>query len=201
MSWLVFIDLFGVFVFALSGGLDAAKYKLDVLGVLVLAVATGVGGGIMRDVLLGVTPPAVFTDERYLITCLIAGLGVILFAGRVQRHFEWVKVADAIGLGVFAAIGASKAIEHNLGWVGVLMISTISAAGGGVIRDVLLREIPLVLRADFYATAAILGGMTMLFVNQFALSMHWQISIAAAVAIAARFIAMRFGLSLPKVST
>ncbi len=201
MSWLTLLDLFGVFVFALSGGFDAAKCKLDILGVFVLAVATGVGGGIIRDVLLGVTPPAVFIDETYLMTCLLAGFVVILFAGRVKRYFEWVKIADAIGLGVFAAIGASKAIDHDLGWVGVLMISTLSAAGGGVIRDVLLGEIPLVLRADFYASAAILGGLTMLLVNELAISEQLQIIVSAIVAISARFMAMRFNLSLPKVSS
>ena len=199
MNWLFFFDLFGVFVFALSGGFDAAKYKLDMLGVIVLAVATGVGGGILRDILLGVTPPAVFIDERYLITCLFAALCVIFFAGRVKRHFEWVKFADAIGLGVFAAIGASKAIDAGIGWVGVLMLGTISAVGGGVIRDVLVREIPLVLRADFYASAAMLGVVSMLIASQFAISVQLQILISAVVASSARIIAMRFGISLPRV--
>ena len=199
MSWLTLLDLFGVFVFALSGGFDAAKYKLDVFGVLVLAVATGVGGGIMRDVLLGVTPPDVFVNEVYLLTCLTAGLLVIVFANRVERHFVWVKVADAIGLGIFAAIGAAKASDHNLGWVGVLMISVLSAAGGGVVRDVLLREIPLILRADFYASAALLGGGIMLLLESVDIPAQLKLMIAALIAITARLIAMRLNLSLPRV--
>lgn len=199
MDWLTVLDLFGVFVFALSGGLDAARYKLDILGVFVLAVATGVGGGIMRDVLLGVNPPGVFTNETYLLACLLAGLCVVFFCSRVEQHLRWVKIADAIGLGVFAAIGASKAIAHELGWVGILMISTLSAVGGGVIRDLLLREIPMILRADFYAVAAMLGGVSFLLGHELGVSEQVNMIVAAVVATGARFAAMKFNLSLPKV--
>ena len=199
MSWLILLDLLGVFVFALSGGLDAAKYKLDILGVFVLSVATGVGGGIMRDVLLGVAPPAVFMDETYLMVCLFAGLVVICFAGRVRYYFHWIKIADAVGLGLFAAIGANKAMEFGLGWVGVLMISTLSAAGGGLIRDLLVREIPMILRADVYAIAAIIGGASMLLCDGLGLSAHLSIVISASVATSVRLAAIRYKWSLPGV--
>lgn len=198
MDWLVVLDLFGVFVFALSGGFDAAKHKLDILGIMVLAIATGVGGGIMRDVLLGVNPPAAFTDETYLLTCLAGALVVVFFAGRVEKHYEWVRYADAIGLGVFAAIGAAKAMDFGLGWVGVLMISAMTATGGGMIRDLLVREIPMILRADFYASAAIIGGLSFLLAHKLGLDMQFQMAVSALTAIVARLIAMRFGLSLPK---
>ena len=87
MDWLIYFDLFGVFVFALSGGFDGAKYKLDMFGILVLAVATGVGGGIMRDALLGVHPPVAFLNETYVITCVIAGLIVFFFSGRIETSY------------------------------------------------------------------------------------------------------------------
>ena len=199
MNWLTLLDLLGVFVFALSGGLDAAKYKLDILGVFVLAVATGVGGGIMRDLLLGVAPPAVFMDETYLMVCLLAGLVVIFFAGRVGHYFHWIKIADAVGLGLFAAIGANKAMEFGLGWVGVLMISTLSAAGGGLIRDLLVREIPMILRADIYAIAAIIGGASMLLCDGLGLSTHISIVISASVATSVRLAAIRYKWALPGV--
>ncbi|MCP5206528.1 MAG: trimeric intracellular cation channel family protein [Hahellaceae bacterium] len=198
MNWLLVLDLFGVFVFALSGGFDAAKYKLDILGIMVLAIATGVGGGIMRDVLLGVNPPAAFTNETYLLVCLAGGLVVFFFANRVEKHYDWVRYADAIGLGVFAAIGAAKAIDYGLGWVGVLMISTMTATGGGLIRDLLVREIPMILRADFYASAAIIGGLTFLLAHRLGLDVQIQTALSALTAIAARLLAMRYGLSLPK---
>ena len=199
MSWLTLLDLLGVFVFALSGGLDAAKYKLDIVGVFVLSVATGVGGGIMRDVLLGVTPPAVFMDETYLMVCLFAGLVVICFARRVRHYFHWINIADALGLGLFAAIGANKAMEFGLGWVGVLMISTLSAAGGGLIRDLLVREIPMILRADIYAIAAIIGGASMLLCDGLGLSVHLSIIISASAATSVRLAAIRYKWSLPGV--
>jgi len=199
MHWLTLLDLLGVFVFALSGGLEAAKYKLDILGVFVLAVATGVGGGIMRDLLLGATPPAVFMNETYLLVCLFAGLVVIFFAGRVGHYFHWIKIADAVGLGLFAAIGASKAMDYGLGWVGVLMISTLSAAGGGLIRDLLVREIPMILRAEIYAIAAVIGGVSMLLCDQLMLSTHLSIFISASVATSVRLAAIRYKWSLPGV--
>ncbi len=199
MNWLTAIDLFGVFVFALSGGLDGAKHRLDILGIVVLAVATGVGGGMMRDVLLGHTPPSVFTNEIYMMMCLLGAVVVILFADRVDRHVELVKVADAIGLGVFAAIGASKAIDAELGTIGVIMMSSMSAVGGGVIRDLLVREVPMVLRADFYASAAMLGGVAMLICHHLHLPLQLSIIVSALVVIIARFTAMYFALELPKV--
>ena len=180
-DWLTALDYFGVFVFALSGGFDAAKYKLDILGIMMLSIATGVGGGIMRDVLLGVTPPAAFVDQGYFLTCLAAGLVVIFFSRRVEKHFEWVRIADAIGLGVFAAIGAAKATEHGLGWVGVLMVSGMTATGGGVIRDLLVREIPMVLRADFYASAALLGGGTFMLTYELGLDPQIQLISSSVV--------------------
>ena len=200
MEWIIAFDLFGVLVFAVSGGLDAAKYRLDILGVMVLAVVTGVGGGLMRDVLLGVHPPAVFTNQIYLLTCIMGGVLVIFFARRIIYIFEWVKIADAIGLGVFSALGAAKAIDYGMGWVGVLMISAMSAAGGGIIRDLILREIPLILRADFYACAAILGGISMLLCSHLVVDEELSLVISAAIAILARLTAIRLGVALPKVS-
>ena len=200
MHWLTILDFFGVFIFALSGGFDAAKNKLDLLGVVVLSIATGVGGGIIRDVLLGVQPPSVFTNEGYLFLCLFSAFLVILFSRFVEEHLQWVRIADAIGLAVFAVIGAQKAIDHGLGWVGVLMISTLTAVGGGVVRDLLLREIPLILiKGEFYAITAMLGGTVVLTGSEFAWNEQITAVIAVLVTISSRFVAMKYGFSLPKV--
>ena len=200
MDWLLALDLFGVFVFSLSGGFDAAQHKLDILGIMVLAIATAVGGGIMRDVLLGINPPAAFTNETYLLTCIAGGLVVIFFSGRVEKHYHWVKNADAIGLGVFAAIGAAKALEYGLGWVGVLMMSAMTATGGGLIRDLLLRQVPMILHSDFYASAAIIGGAVYMLCHFSGIDEQNALLISAASAIAVRFIAMKWNLSLPKIT-
>jgi len=198
MDWLVYFDLFGVFVFALSGGFDGAKYRLDLFGILVIAVAAGVGGGIMRDALLGVHPPTALVNEEYFALCTIAGLIAFFFANRVERHFMYVRIADAIGLGVFSAMGAAIAVQHGLGWVGVVLISTLTATGGGVIRDILVREIPLILRADFYACNAIFGALTYLGLYHAGASELVTTVAAASVATLSRFMAMRFNFSLPQ---
>ncbi|KZX76402.1 hypothetical protein A3715_12935 [Oleiphilus sp. HI0009] len=198
MEWLLYFDLFGVFVFALSGGFDGAKYHLDLLGILVLALATSLGGGIMRDAILGVHPPAAFTNETYFFTALAAGLIAFFFANRVERHMDYVRFADAIGLGVFAAIGAATAVRHELGWVGVVLMSTLTATGGGVIRDLLVREIPMILRSDFYASAAIIGGLMYMVLHSEGVPEAYCMGLAALAATSSRFVAMRYNVNLPQ---
>lgn len=193
-----FVDLAGTFIFAISGGLVAVRHKLDALGILVLAVATGVGGGLIRDVVLGATPPASFQDEWYLLVCLIGGMSVFLLAGYISSAWKLVRIADAMGLGVFAAAGAAKAAGAGLGPIGITMMAAITATGGGVIRDVLVVQIPAVLQRDFYATATIIGGAT------FALGVYlnaplWlTTSITIFITTGLRLLAMWRGLRLPK---
>ena len=155
---LLALDLIGTFVFALSGALKAARHRLDWLGVTVLATLTGVGGGMVRDVLLGATPPAVFSDERFFLACLLGAVAVIVAAPTVARRWNRVMLADAVGLGLFAALGAAKGAAHGLGPIGVVLMGALTAVGGGVIRDVLVGERPAVLDRGFYATAALLGA-------------------------------------------
>lgn len=189
-------DIIGTFVFAISGAFRAMKYDLDVLGVLVVATATGVGGGIIRDVLLGIAPPAVFNDELYLLVCLAGGILVLFAEPRIARRWNEVMIADAIGLGVFAAIGALKSVEYGLGPIGVMMMSAMTATGGGVIRDLLVNEVPAVIKHDFYATAALAGGGALLVARAFELSLPLQISVAIVVASGLRFVAMAVPLNL-----
>jgi uncharacterized membrane protein YeiH len=193
------LDLFGTFVFAITGAFRAVKHELDVLGVLVLSVFTGVGGGILRDVILGSYPPAVFTNEVYFLLCLGGGLLVFFSAPHIARWWNLVKLFDAIGLGVFAAIGALKGFDHGLGPIGVVMMGTMTAVGGGVIRDILVSEIPAVLATDFYATAAALGALALWGCKVAGLSNEWSLVVGAGVAVVLRLLAMRFQVSLPRV--
>ncbi|MEZ4699745.1 MAG: trimeric intracellular cation channel family protein [Rhodothermales bacterium] len=192
------LDLIGTFVFAVSGGLKAAKYELDLLGILVLATLTGVGGGILRDVLLGATPPAVFQDERYLVVCILGGVSVFLAAPHIAPRWKEMLVADAIGLGVFAAIGASKAQAFGLGPIGVIMMAGLTATGGGVVRDVLVREIPAVIQKDFYATAALAGGVSFLAASMAGLPEQAQLLAVAILTTGLRSYAIFARLSLPR---
>ena len=192
------LDLIGTFVFAVSGALKATKYELDLLGILVLATLTGVGGGILRDLLLGATPPAVFQDESFLIVCVIGGLAVFLASSHIEPWWREMMLADAIGLGVFAGIGAVKAHTFGLGPVGIVMMAGLTATGGGVIRDILVQEIPAVIQKDFYATAALAGGLCFLITLALGFGEPVQLIATAIVTTGFRFYAMFSKLHLPK---
>lgn len=199
MEMLYYLDIFGTVVFAIAGTFKAIKHELDILGVCTLALITGVGGGIFRDLLLGDTPPAAFRDETYFIVCIAAGLVAALLASRIARVWKLVKVFDALGLGVFTAIGAAKGMDFGFGFVGILMTGAITATGGGLIRDVLVREIPSVISRDFYATASFLGSAVLIIAIQFGASDGLAIIAAIVTTTVIRIIAMKTGLALPKV--
>ena len=161
MSWTILpvtLDLLGTLAFALSGGTLAVRRGLDVFGVLTLAVAVGVAGGILRDVLLGAVPPAALTETRYLLVALAAGVTVFFASPLIERLSRPVMLLDAVGLGLFAVSGCSKALEFGMGPLPAVLLGVLTAVGGGVLRDVLVAEVPRVLREDVYALAALLGA-------------------------------------------
>ena len=145
----------GIAVFATSGALVGVEKKLDLFGVVFLAVGTALGGGFLRDALLGATPVAALTDWRYLTTPLIVGLVVFYVHPAVAKFARVILVVDAAGLGLFAVAGARKAIDFGVGPLGSCGVGMLTAIGGGIIRDVLVREIPTVLHREIYATAAL----------------------------------------------
>ena len=167
---LFILDIAGTFIFALTGALKAVRHRLDWLGILVLSAITGVGGGVLRDVILGNTPPAAFGNELYLMFSLLAGIIVIITipvlpAGWALNFKQVIPVGDALGLGVFTLIGASKGLSAGLGPVGILFTGAVTSCGGGMIRDILVREVPALLKRDFYATASISGGALYILLN------------------------------------
>jgi len=193
------LDLFGTLIFAISGAFRAVKYELDILGLIILSIATGVGGGIMRDVLLGSTPPAAFQDELYLITCLVGALAVFIAAPRIARLWTWVKISDALGLAVFAALGAQKAALYGLGPMGIVFSAVITSTGGGVIRDIMVREIPAIIRTDFYATAAAAGGVVIVIGAHFFPEFSQLFVLGAlGVTFVLRLAAMHWKFNLPR---
>src|SRR5690349_23806014 len=165
-SLILALNLAGTFVFGLSGGLAAVRARLDLFGVVVLAAVVGLAGGIIRDVLIG-TPPATFRDWRYLAATAAAGV-VCFFAGRaLDRAERSVTVVDALGLGLFAVTGATKALQFGLGPVQAILLGTITGVGGGMLRDMLLREVPTVLREGLYAIPALLGATVLVVAQAF----------------------------------
>jgi uncharacterized membrane protein YeiH len=194
---LVVLDLVGTFVFALSGAMAGIKRRVDVFGVLVLSFAAATAGGITRDLLIGAVPPAALTDWRYLAVSVLAGLVTFYGLADVGRLQGRVLLFDALGLAVFAVSGAQKALVFGLQPVMAALLGMLTGIGGGMVRDILVAEIPTVLRADLYAVAA-LAGATVVVIGSL---LHFP-STAATVAGAAlcfglRVMAMRRGWHLP----
>jgi uncharacterized membrane protein YeiH len=195
---LLALDLCGTFVFALGGAWTALRtVRLDIVGVVTLGMVTAIGGGIVRDVLIGAVPPATFGDWRYLAVATAGGL-IAFGSGRwLERLSAPIEVFDAAGLGLFAVTGASKALEYGLGPGQAVILGAITGVGGGTLRDVLVRQVPAVLHSELYAIPAIIGaGITVATVRGGVYG-----PAAAVVAVAAcflvRLLGVFFGLNAP----
>ena len=152
-------DLIGTFVFALSGAVAGVRRGLDLFGVLVVALVAAVFGGITRDVLIGTVPPDAFLHPHYMVLAAAAGLFTFHWYPLVARFTYPVRLFDAAGLALFAVTGTEKALHHGLGGLAAALLGTVTAIGGGVVRDVLLAQVPVVLRSDIYAVAALAGAL------------------------------------------
>ena len=148
-------DIFGTAIFAITGAVKGVRNRLDFLGVIVFAITVGCGGGMLRDTILGIFPIAVFRDNAYVLVCIAMGILVFLLSPKAVGRWSIIQYLDAVGLGVFTAIGCVKAEALGLGAVGVMASGVFGAVGGGVLRDVFCHEIPMVLTSDFYASASI----------------------------------------------
>ncbi|CAB4617036.1 unannotated protein [freshwater metagenome] len=180
---LLVLDLVGIAVFGVSGALAGVDKNLDLFGVLFLSVATALGGGFMRDALIGSTPAAALTDGRYLLVPVVVGLIVFYVHPAMARLSRIFLLVDAAGLGLFAVAGARKALDFGVPAVGACGIGLLTAIGGGIIRDVLVREIPAVLHREIYATAALLATVIVVIGDK----SDFNNVATAAVAIAAAF--------------
>jgi uncharacterized membrane protein YeiH len=189
---LVALDLVGTFVFALSGALAAVRARLDVFGVVVVGVVTAIGGGILRDALLGLTPPAALRDWPLLAVPAAGAIVVFFWHPHVARLRRTVIVFDAAGLALFTVTGTRLALESGLNEAGASALGLLTGIGGGVIRDVLLRQIPLVLqRGELYAIAALVGAVLVCLGHAVdLLGTAWSIG-AAAVVFVLRIVAVR----------
>lgn len=195
---LYFIDLFGTAIFAISGVILAGRLKMDPFGVIVLGSVTAIGGGTIRDMALGATPVFWITDNTYLWVILITCLLTMILVRRPKRLPWWVlPVCDAIGLAAFVGIGVEKSLIYQDSSLVAVIMGVITGCGGGIIRDILAREVPMVLRSEVYATACIAGGA----VHTIALAMNLDNSSAflagVFVTLFIRLGAIRWHLSLP----
>lgn len=156
---LLTLDLLGTFVFAISGAAAGVKSRLDIFGIAVLAFIAGNAGGLTRDVLIGAVPPAAISDWRYVAVSLVAAGVTFFWYLSVKRLRAVVLVFDAVGLGLFAVSGTQKALAHGANPFSAALLGMLTGIGGGVLRDLLVNEIPVVLRADLYALAALAGSV------------------------------------------
>lgn len=197
LSLLDTAGLVGTFFFAASGARLGVRKGFDLLGVLVLGCVTAVGGGSLRDLILGHTPPVWFRDERLLWAAMAGALVAFLFYRRLARPLPTLDLLDAAGLALFSAVAAAQGVERGFGALGVVFIGTVSGVGGGVIRDILAREVPQIfLPGELYASTAALGCLTVYFAHGHLPSDSvW--GLGAAITFLARLLAVRFRLRLP----
>ena len=196
---LLILDLFGTFAFAISGAFRAVRYEMDILGVIALSIATGIGGGLIRDLLLNQSPPLALVNESYILICTLGALLVFVAAPKIAKRWDYVLAADAVGLAVFCAIGAAQADRLGAVPMTIVIMSVLTACGGGLIRDLLVNEIPSIFTHDLYASAALLGGLVYILLRNFGVNSEIQIGATIASALLLRTLALKYGLGLPSV--
>lgn len=194
---LVVLDLVGIFVFAVTGALVAVRKQLDLFAALVLGGVTGLGGGFIRDVLIGATPPAALADWRYLIVPVTAGLVTFVFHPTVGRLERVVTLFDAFGLALFCVTGALKAVDYGVGPVPAALMGMVTGIGGGMIRDVLAGRVPVVFEGALYATPALVGAAVAVVLDRAGLSLELVAAAGFVTCLGFRLIALVRGWQAP----
>ena len=194
---LYFLDIIGTMAFAISGVLTAFNKKLDPFGVFIIAFVTAVGGGTLRDVLIGRTPVGWMRDLNYVYVIILGFIIAIIFRKKLDKFRKSLFLFDTIGLGVFTLIGLEKGIAIDLHPVICIALGTMTACFGGVIRDILCNEIPVIFRREIYATICIIGGIVFFTLMYFEVSYDLIYLITSLVIISIRLLAVRFKWYLP----
>ena len=194
------LDLFGTMAFAVTGAFKAIEHKADIVGIIILATITGVAGGTMRDIILGHFPPHSISDPNYVIITTITGVTLFFLYPKMQKHWNLFLKFDALGLGVFTAIGATLAYQlFGMNFLAMALAGMLTAVGGGILRDMFVNEIPMVFVKELYASASFLGVVVFFII----LEIGFQIELATigsiVVTTVLRLVAMKYNWNLPKV--
>jgi uncharacterized membrane protein YeiH len=192
------IDILGTFSFAAAGAFAAMDKKLDPFGVLIIAFATAIGGGTIRDVLLGRLPVAWLTNSTAIFVIIIGASAALFFSNSLKKFDRLLFYFDAMGLGLFTMIGIETAIEQKLSSGICIMLGTVTGCFGGVLRDVLLNNVPLIFQKEIYASASIMGGIVFFLLISVQLPFAYAYSIGILIVFTVRVLAVRFSWSLPK---
>ena len=190
------LDLIGTFVFALSGVLTAIDKKFDLVGSTIIGFATAIGGGTIRDVLIGVTPVGWMQDTNYIFLIFLSVPFCYMFKGVIIRLRKGVFLFDTIGIGLFTILGLQKTLNIGLDPVVAMLMGIVSAVFGGIVRDVLCNEVPLIFRREIYATACFIGALTFLVSKQYIHLPAVNMLLSIAVVIAIRYLSVRNNWSL-----
>lgn len=195
------LNLVGIAAFAVSGALVGVRNRLDMFGVVVVGTTTGIGGGLIRDLLLGIHPPTSMVEWPNVAVPVAMSLFVFFAHAQVDRVWLAVLLFDACGMGLFTATGAAVALEHGAGPLAAVMIGSTAAVGGGVLRDVLVNEVPLLLRRDLYALPALLGAALVALCMHVDLATNLALIVGAVAATTLRCLALRQRWNLPQATT
>lgn len=192
------LELVGVFAFALSGGLAAVRKNFDIIGALVLAWCAGLGGGVLRDVLIGDVPPVGITELKLFGTAAAAGIITMIFHPAMARIWRFIIVLDALGLGLFVVQGATKAIDMKTGFLAAAIVGILTGVGGGVLRDLLSGDVPVIFRErEYYAIPAALGACATIICSYFSVLNTLSATLIAAGVFLLRLFALKFRLRAP----
>jgi len=193
------IDILGTIAFAISGVLVAMNKKMDPFGILIIAFVTAVGGGTLRDILIGQTPVGWMTNMTFTYVIFSSAVAAVLFRNKINYLRTSLFLFDTIGIGLYTVVGIEKGLSAGLHPIICIALGTISACFGGVIRDILCNEIPVIFRKEIYATACILGGLSYFLIRKLPIENNFVFVIAGAVVIITRLIAVKFKVSLPSL--
>jgi uncharacterized membrane protein YeiH len=199
MDFLTIIDILGTFSFAVSGAFSAMEKKLDAFGVIILSFVTAIGGGTLRDLLIGDTPVGWLRDGTTTMVILLAAVGTMFFGTLLRRFNTTLFLFDALGLGLFTLIGVEKGLQLQLSPGICIALGTITGSFGGVTRDVLLNNVPLVFRKEIYASVSILGGLLYLLLLQVDMLSNLATILSIVFIVVVRVVVVKFKLALPKM--
>ena len=192
-----FLDYFGIVVFAVSGALAAARARMDVVGFALLGIVTGIGGGSIRDMLLGRLPVFWIEQPQYIVLCVVAALVTFVAVPIIASRLKLLLWADAVGLAVFAVLGAQTALANDAPLIIAALLGVVSATFGGLIRDILCNETPLILLREIYVTAALVGASLYVCLIELAVTPGIALIAGSVATFAVRGLAMIYHLSLP----
>lgn len=198
MKVIYFADLLGTFAFCITGIIGSIHHKIDVIGAFFLALATAMGGGVIRDMVLGV-PSSTFNSQYHLVTVIIGVIFTYVFIDRIQDKYNIFIFLDALGLAVFTVIGVEKAILLDVHFLGAILAGTLTAVGGGIIRDTLIGEIPFIFHKEVYAASSLLGGTIFYLLYKFdLLPLSLNILLSATLIFWMRWWSYRRGIHMPR---